>query len=154
MQEDRLFPHMTVEETLSFSASLRLPPHKYKKKVEELLDLFDLKSCKNTLIGSAQVKGISGGQRKRVSVALELLQETPKALFLDEPTSGLDSFTSLKLLTVLKQMARDHNIILCCTLHLPSSEVVQLFDRIIVLREGGILKTQIRGIMMMIIDIS
>ena len=86
------------------------------------------------------IKGISGGERKRLSVAIELINK-PKILFLDEPTSGLalDSFGAKMLIEILKDIARERNSIICCTIHQPSSEIFDCFDRTICLRNGNVI---------------
>jgi len=100
MQKDILNPNLTVQETLYYNAKLRLP-HKsteevINQKVNEVISKMGLEKTKDTLVGSPSNKGISGGECKRLCVAIELLS-SPKLLFLDEPTSGLDTGTSLSL---------------------------------------------------------
>jgi ATP-binding cassette subfamily G (WHITE) protein 2 len=98
MQDDLLHAELTVFETLSYAANLRLPKGFSKDqrsdRVEEVLNLMGISYCKNVIIGDTRNKGISGGERKRVCVAIELLMK-PKLVFLDEPTSGLDSTTGI-----------------------------------------------------------
>jgi len=72
--------------------------------VEEILDTLGLYKCQNTIVGSAMIKGLSGGEKKRLAIGVEMITN-PKILFLDEPTSGLDSFTSYKLIKLLKEQA-------------------------------------------------
>lgn len=86
------------------------------------------------MIGEDENNGISGGQRKRVNIALELVSP-PEILILDEPTSGLDSYASLELMKLLKVISRQIPTIL--VIHQPRVEIVQLFDKILLLRKGG-----------------
>mmetsp|Transcript_28071 Transcript_28071/g.63580 ORF Transcript_28071/g.63580 Transcript_28071/m.63580 type:complete len:624 (+) Transcript_28071:148-2019(+) len=140
MQDDALMATATPREALLFSASMRLPQNTPQGELvaltEKLLGDLGLTECADVLIGNALIKGISGGQRKRTSVAVEIITE-PSLLFLDEPTSGLDSHTASSLVVLLKDIAQRGSAVLC-TIHQPSSEVFALFDRCIVMREGRI----------------
>lgn len=121
-----------------FTAKLKchnVKPKRLKKKVSELLKTLGLYDCRNVVVGDRLLKGISGGQKKRVSAGVELIC-SPSILFLDEPTSGLDSFSSLALIKALKNIAQQQNSIICCTIHQPSSELFALFDRVMCLRSG------------------
>jgi ABC-type multidrug transport system ATPase subunit len=93
-QDDLILPTMTVREAIAMSATLRLPssisPEEKMKKVDDLIKTLNLTKCQHTVIGNAQIKGISGGERKRTAMAMELITD-PGVLFLDEPTSGLDT---------------------------------------------------------------
>lgn len=94
-----------------------------------------LTKCQNTPIGiPGRIKGISGGERKRLSFAAEVLTN-PHLMFCDEPTSGLDSFMALNVVQVLKNMAQLGKTIVC-TIHQPSSEIFALFDKILLMAEG------------------
>lgn len=97
MQDDLLNGNLTVQETLDFTAELRLPSTmtaaERKERIDQAIHKVGLDHCRNTFIGTPTVKGVSGGERKRVCVAMELLTH-PRLLFLDEPTSGLDSVTA------------------------------------------------------------
>lgn len=106
-QDDVLFPHLTVRETLTFSAFLRLPKqltreHK-TERVEDVMMQLGLQKCSDTVIGNQFIPGISGGERKRVCIGQEILIDPP-LIFLDEPTSGLDSTTTLRLIKLLQNM--------------------------------------------------
>eukprot|EP00392_Amoebophrya_sp_AT5.2_P006844 g6856.t1 len=109
-----------------------------RRNIEEMLESLDLLHVKHAKIGNALVKGISGGQRKRVAVGIELLTR-PSIVFLDEPTSGLDSYSSLRLITMLKKFATEQNCIVAATIHQPSSELFSKFDRVITMRYGEVL---------------
>lgn len=95
MQDDRLLEALTVKETLMFTAKLKFdkPTKEVEKIVDRTIRQIKLDRCSNHLVGGKFIKGISGGERKRTSIAIELLSN-PHVLFLDEPTSGLDSFTA------------------------------------------------------------
>ena len=91
MQDDLLFAHITVEETLRYAATLRLPETTDTERdsaVNDVIRQLGLEACRHTIVGNAFIRGVSGGERKRLCVAIELLTQ-PKILFLDEPTSGL-----------------------------------------------------------------
>lgn len=140
MQDDALLATQTVEESLRFSSALKRPgltPQQRSAEVDELLDGLGLKECRSTAIGSALVKGVSGGERKRTSVGVELITN-PSMVLLDEPTSGLDSFAAAELVKLLKALARRGRIV-CCTIHQPSSEVFELFEEVTCLRAGEVL---------------
>lgn len=112
-QEDALVGSLTVRETLSFAASLSLPSTISKEerisRVEALISSFGLSDQANTLVGTPIRKGISGGQKRRVSVAAQLIT-SPKILFLDEPTSGLDSAAAFEVISFVKDVAKKHNV--------------------------------------------
>lgn len=112
-QEDALVGSLTVRETLNFAARLSLPSTVSKleriQRIEALITAFGLQGQANTLIGTPIRKGISGGQKRRVSVAAQLIT-SPKLLFLDEPTSGLDSAASFEVISFVKDIAKKHNV--------------------------------------------
>ncbi|KAI8609409.1 ABC-2 type transporter-domain-containing protein [Chytriomyces sp. MP71] len=105
--------------------------------VDDIIAGLNLKNAENTIIGDAQIKGVSGGERKRCSMAMEMITNPP-ILFLDEPTSGLDSFTALSVIKTLKALAETGRTIVI-TIHQPSSEVFRLFDDLILMADGRIL---------------
>jgi len=141
MQDDALIPTATPREALAFSASLRLGDSvseaEKSRRVEKMLDELGLTGCADVLIGGEMIKGISGGQRKRTSVGIELVTR-PKIVFLDEPTSGLDSDSALSCIKLLKSVASKGATVLC-TIHQPSSEVFDLFDMVMLLKDGKIM---------------
>lgn len=111
-QRDALTGSLTVRETLSFAARLSLPTERRDRRterVESLLAAFGMTDLADSLIGTAVRKGISGGQKRRVSVASQLVTE-PRILFLDEPTSGLDSTAAFEVMAFLKQFAKEHQV--------------------------------------------
>jgi len=139
MQDDSMLATTTPREALRFSANLRLPStltqQQIHDRVETLLEELGLLECADVYIGNAVLKGISGGQRKRTSVGIEIITE-PTLLFLDEPTSGLDSFSAFNLVKLLNKMSA--NCAILCTIHQPSSEVFFLFNKVIYMKDGRI----------------
>ncbi|GAM39870.1 hypothetical protein TCE0_034f11765 [Talaromyces pinophilus] len=138
-QEDTLIGSLTVEETLKFSAELALPSSISKaeriQRVQLLLKAFGIQGQAKTLIGTPIQKGISGGQKRRVSVASQLIT-SPKILFMDEPTSGLDSTASYEVISYLKKLARRNNLIVIASIHQPSTSTFELFDKLLLLSKG------------------
>lgn len=139
MQQDVLLPTLTVRETLQYSADLRLPPPTTKAErrrvVEEVILELGLKDCADTRIGNHAHKGCSGGEKRRTSIAVQLLSN-PSVLFLDEPTTGLDSTSAYQLMKTLKGLAkRGRNII--TTIHQPRSEIWGLLDHLVILSRGS-----------------
>ncbi|KAJ4264941.1 hypothetical protein NW762_005184 [Fusarium torreyae] len=110
-------------------------------RINNLLESFGLVEQANTLIGTPIRKGISGGQKRRVGVASQLIT-SPKLLFLDEPTSGLDSAASLEVVKYLRAVARRNNLIVVCSIHQPSTSTFNMFDKLLLLSGG---KTQYFG---------
>ncbi|XP_054817410.1 ABC transporter G family member 26 isoform X1 [Prosopis cineraria] len=137
-QDDVLFPQLTVEETLVFSAFLRLPANMSRQqkfeRVEAALKDLGLERCRHTKIGGGFIKGISGGERKRTSIGHEILVD-PSLLLLDEPTSGLDSSSANRLLLTLHGLAKAGRTIIT-TIHQPSSRIFHMFDKLLLISEG------------------
>ncbi|KAI5460401.1 P-loop containing nucleoside triphosphate hydrolase protein [Mariannaea sp. PMI_226] len=138
-QEDALIGSLTVRETLEFSSRLASTSSLSKQerllRINTLLESFGLADQANTLIGTPIRKGISGGQKRRVGVASQLIT-SPKLLFLDEPTSGLDSVASWEVVNYLSQVAKRNNLIVICSIHQPSTSTFHLFDKLLLLSEG------------------
>nr|XP_016515467.1 PREDICTED: ABC transporter G family member 17-like isoform X2 [Nicotiana tabacum] len=138
MQDDQLFPMLTVFETFMFAAEVRLPPSisraEKKKRVHELLEQLGLTSATHTYIGDEGRRGVSGGERRRVSIGIDIIHK-PSLLFLDEPTSGLDSTSAFSVVEKVKDIARSGSIVLM-TIHQPSYRIQMLLDRITVLARG------------------
>ncbi|GAQ77731.1 ABC transporter G family [Klebsormidium nitens] len=138
LQDDVLYESLTVHETLYYAAMLRLPQDMSKAqkldRVDKTITALGLKKCQNTIIGGFFHKGISGGERKRVSVGHELLMN-PSCLLLDEPTSGLDSTTAMHLVVTLRQLALGGRAVVT-TIHQPSSRLYQQLDKLLLLSEG------------------
>ncbi|XP_020114175.1 ABC transporter G family member 15-like isoform X1 [Ananas comosus] len=138
-QENVLLGTLTVRETITYSALLRLPSSMSKEEVrravEGTIEELGLEDCADRPIGNWHLRGISGGEKKRLSIALEILTR-PRLLFLDEPTSGLDSASAFFVIQTLKQMALDGNKTVISSVHQPSSEVFALFDDLFLLSGG------------------
>ena len=138
-QDDILFTSLTVYETLLYSARLRLPSSMSKQekinRVNKVISQLGLEGCRNTRIGNELERGISGGERKRVSIGIELVTD-PQILFLDEPTSGLDAFNAFNAMDTLKKLAKTENKIILVTIHQPRTDILELFDKIILLSMG------------------
>ncbi|KAL2680953.1 hypothetical protein Neosp_008556 [[Neocosmospora] mangrovei] len=138
-QEDALIGSLTVRETLEFSSRLAstssLPKRERLMRIDSLLESFGLVGQANTLIGTPIRKGISGGQKRRVGVASQLIT-SPKLLFLDEPTSGLDSAASCEVVRYLRAVAKRNNLVVVCSIHQPSTSTFNLFDKLLLLSGG------------------
>ncbi|GKV05741.1 hypothetical protein SLEP1_g17714 [Rubroshorea leprosula] len=138
MQDDLLFPMLTVEETLMFSAEFRLPrslsKSKKKARVQALIDQLGLRSAAKTVIGDEGHRGVSGGERRRVSIGIDIIHD-PIVLFLDEPTSGLDSTSAFMVVKVLQRIAQSGSIVIM-SIHQPSYRILGLLDRLIFLSHG------------------
>lgn len=137
-QEDVLLGTLTVRETITYSANLRLPSSMSKEEIKDIIEgtimEVGLLECADRQIGNWQLRGISGGEKKRVSIALEILVR-PRILFLDEPTTGLDSAASFFVIQSIKNLARDGRTVIS-SIHQPSSEVFALFDDLFLLSGG------------------
>lgn len=138
-QDDIMHGDLTVGEALFYTARLRLPPdfttREIRERIATVLSQLGLQGTENVLIGSPERKGISGGQRKRVNLAMELLTD-PSILFLDEPTSGLSSEDALMVMKVLRDLANAGKTILL-TIHQPSPEVYRLMDHLVVVAKDA-----------------
>ena len=139
-QDDIVHGNLTVEENLRFSARCRLPADMPKPDkvliVERVIESLGLQPVRDSLVGTVEKRGISGGQRKRVNVGLEMVME-PSLLILDEPTTGLDSASSSLLLKALRREALE-GVNICMVLHQPSYTLFRMFDDIIFLAKGGL----------------
>eukprot|EP00250_Pteridium_aquilinum_P008810 c18225_g1_i2 orf=144-2291(-) len=137
-QEDTLIGTLTVRETIHYSAHLRLPDKMTKAEkdtiVESTILEMGLQECADTPVGNWHLRGLSGGEKRRVSIALEILMR-PRLLFLDEPTSGLDSAAAFFVTQTLRSLSRDGRTVLF-SIHQPSSEVFTLFDNLFLLSGG------------------
>lgn len=138
LQDDRLYPHLTVHETLMISAHFYLPDtvslDVKESLVDSVIDELGLGKARDTIIGDEKLRGISGGERKRANVAVQLISD-PAVLFLDEPTSGLDSFQALAVMESMKNMAL-HGRLVITVIHQPRSSIFDIFDKLLLLSEG------------------
>jgi len=139
-QEDVMLRELTVQDILLHSAKMRLPKswtNKQKKdKVLEVIQFLELEGKMHDIIGNEEERGISGGQRKRVNIGMELVAD-PNILFLDEPTSGLDSSTSFEVCALLKEIAVKQNMTIVAVIHSPSIQAFEQFDDLLLLGKGG-----------------
>ena len=137
--DDALLSSLTVRETLRFAAGLRLPRWMSKeqknRRAEEILLKMGLKDCADHIVGNDLIKGISGGEKRRVTIAVQILTE-PRVLLLDEPLSGLDAFTALSIMDVLIGLVNEGRTLIV-TIHQPRSDLFQHFGNILLLARGG-----------------
>merc|ERR1719464_344358 len=140
VQEDQFFPELTVYEVLMFAAKLKIPKENQTdldKRVKEVIADLDLTHATHNRVGGDAVKGISGGEKRRLAIGIELVN-TPQILFLDEPTSGLDTVSAGKVCKILNKLAVTHKCLVMSTIHQPSIEIFSLFTRTILLTRGEI----------------
>lgn len=141
LQDDLLHAELTVKETIKYAADLRLAGKMddkgRKQRQIDVIALMGIEHIADVIIGDTRRKGISGGERKRVCVAIELLT-APKLLFLDEPTSGLDSATALSVCNALKNLTVEGICTVICTIHQPQKKIFELFDNLILMKKGQI----------------
>ncbi|CAN6681605.1 unnamed protein product [Malus baccata var. baccata] len=139
-QKDTLFPLLTVEETLMFSAKLRLrvSPLELSSRVKALINELGLAHVAAARVGDDRVRGISGGERRRVSIGVDVIHD-PEVLILDEPTSGLDSTSALQIIDMLKTMAETRGRTIILSIHQPGFRIVKLFNSILLLANGSVL---------------
>ncbi|XP_076955784.1 ABC transporter G family member STR2-like [Bidens hawaiensis] len=140
MQDDRLFPMLTVYETLLFAADFRLgsiPQSEKWQRVETLIDQLGLSTARNTYIGDEGTRGVSGGERRRVSIGVDIIHG-PSLLFLDEPTSGLDSTSAQSVIEKVHDIARTGSTVVL-TIHQPSHRILLLLDHLIILARGQLM---------------
>ncbi|GFY90076.1 white-brown complex-like protein [Actinidia rufa] len=139
MQEDILTWTLTVQEAVYYSAQLQLPNSmpkvEKKERAERTIREMGLQDSVNTRIGGWGSKGLSGGQKRRVSICMEMLTR-PKLLFLDEPTSGLDSAASYYIMSRIVKLAQQDGMTVIASIHQPSSEVFDLFHNLCLLSLG------------------
>lgn len=137
-QDDLLLEELTVYKNLEFNARFcfgDMSDEEIEAKIDQALNDFDLVEARDLVVGSPLKKILSGGQRKRLNIALELMRE-PSILFVDEPTSGLSSADSEKVMYLLKKQCLKGKLVFA-NIHQPSSDIYKLFDRMIVMDKGG-----------------
>jgi ABC-type multidrug transport system ATPase subunit len=138
-QNDIHSPHVTVYESLVYSAWLRLPAGVDTKAretfIEEVMDLVELNSLRNSLVGLPGVSGLSTEQRKRLTIAVELVAN-PSIIFMDEPTSGLDARAAAIVMRTVRNTV-DTGRTVVCTIHQPSIDIFEAFDELFLMKRGG-----------------
>lgn len=139
-QEDVMFPMLTVEETIMFAAQLRLADKKYSRlqkveRVANVLQQLRLSHVRGSKIGDTLNRGVSGGERKRVSIGVGLVTD-PDMLVLDEPTSGLDSNSAEMVVELVRDITRSRGISSIMTVHQPNANMLKCFDRVLLLSQG------------------
>jgi ABC-type multidrug transport system ATPase subunit len=137
-QDDMLIEELTVYQNLYFNARLCFGDYledQLRETVEKVLHDLDLYEIKDLQVGGMMNKKVSGGQRKRLNIGLELMRE-PVVLFIDEPTSGLSSFDSEKVMSLLRNQAL-HGKLVFAIIHQPSSDIIKMFDKLWILDKGG-----------------
>ncbi|KAM8718010.1 hypothetical protein ACLKA7_004679 [Drosophila subpalustris] len=134
MQDDHFYPFFTVEETMLLAAALKISNKCVNMKEKRILIDHLLSTLKLTTAKQTRCSKLSGGQKKRLSIALELI-DNPAVLFLDEPTTGLDSSSSFDTIQLLRSLANEGRTIVC-TIHQPSTNIFNLFNLIYVLSSG------------------
>jgi ABC-type multidrug transport system ATPase subunit len=136
-QEDSHRAFLTARETVRYAANFYLKGEgeEKDKQVDSLLKKLGLGDCADTRVGNQFLPGLSGGQKKRLSVAVALLKR-PSLMLLDEPTSGLDAAASYHVMQHVKVLAKDFGICVVCTIHQPSSTIYKQFDKVMLLSQG------------------
>lgn len=139
-QEDLFFSQLTVRETLEMAAKMRLPRHMSKEDkdrfVDDLIRKLGLVGVTETRVGDERTRGISGGEKKRLSLGCELIS-APRLVLCDEPTTGLDAFQAEKVMTSLRDLAEaGHTVV--CSVHQPSSSIFKMFDDVVLLAGGRV----------------
>ncbi|KAJ9466210.1 Protein white [Diplonema papillatum] len=143
MQHDKLLDTATVRESLAFAAKLQLPhltAEEQAERVDMIIQELGLRGVENSIVGGgmgAGMRGISGGERKRVAIGLVLIPD-PDILLLDEPSTGLDSFTAEAVVDTLKDLAAAGRTVIC-TIHQPSSDTFKKFDNLVLLSAGRVI---------------
>ena len=129
--DDQLWPYLTCRETLLYAGELYgIPAAELHQAVNAIITKLGLEIC-----ASVRNTGLSGGQRRRLSLGVALLK-SPTLLFLDEPTTGLDAAAAENIMQEIVQMARSENLIILCTIHQPSTKVYNGFDQVMILSKG------------------
>ncbi|OON14967.1 ABC transporter, ATP-binding protein, partial [Opisthorchis viverrini] len=138
VQDNIAVDTLTVRENIAFSAALRLPrkltSEERKAKVDEVIEELGLTSVADRLLGTAYVRGVSGGERKRTCIGIELVKN-PLVLYLDEPTTGLDAYTAGSVMKTLRRLA-DCGRTIVFSIHQPKYSIYRLFDRLTLLCNG------------------
>ncbi|KAL6305126.1 P-loop containing nucleoside triphosphate hydrolase protein [Sparassis latifolia] len=138
-QDDALLGVLTVRETVEFAATLSMPastpPEVVRQRVDSTLTMLGISHVADNIIGTAIQRGVSGGQKRRVTIACAVVAR-PDFLILDEPTSGLDSATSTEVVRAVQRLTQTTNSVTLCTIHQPSYETISHFDKALLLANG------------------
>lgn len=141
MQDNVHIGVLTVRESLRYAAQLRLKEtmtaDAKEKRVQKILDMLGLDAVGDSIVGDENVRGISGGQLKRLSIAVEIVS-LPDLIFLDEPTTGLDSSIAYEVMAAVRNLANQNRTVIC-TIHQPSPQTYLLFDKLLLLAEGRVI---------------
>ena len=138
MQDDVLLGALTTRESLRFTAKLRLPDasdDELDGRVAGLLKDMALEHVADSMVGGEKVRGLSGGEKKRLAIALQLLAD-PSILFLDEPTTGLDAYNSVSVMERVQDVAKIQGRTVICSVHQPRFAIFELFDQVMILSKG------------------
>lgn len=139
-QDDIMYAELTVRENFIYSGRFQLPNGTSAEDIEDLADAtlasLGLSRVANSIVGDVHRRGVSGGEKKRVNIGLELMSR-PRALFLDEPTSGLDSSSALLVMKSLRALVENQGVTVCCVIHQPRKIIFDLFDDLVLLGVGG-----------------
>lgn len=138
-QNDNGWPFLTCRESLQFAADFFISGSAaYKKeRVDKLVESMGLEACQNTKVGNEFLKGLSGGQRRRLSLGIAFLKD-PLVIFLDEVTSGLDAASAANITNFLQGLAKEQDVIIACTIHQPSAKIFQGFNKLLLLSGGRV----------------
>jgi ABC-type multidrug transport system ATPase subunit len=141
MQDNVHLPMLTIRQTLKYASLLRmrqsLSSEKKQARVSQLITMLGLTEHADTIVGDARVRGISGGQAKRLSIGVEIIN-LPDIIFLDEPTSGLDSSISLEVFAAIRMLASQNRTIIA-TIHQPSTALYSMFDKLLLMADGHVI---------------
>ncbi|KCV73165.1 hypothetical protein H696_00708 [Fonticula alba] len=144
LQDDHHLKYLTVREVLTYAARLRaatsIPRDRIEARVQETINLLGLRNVADSRVGGSgieaiSVRGLSGGERRRVSIGVQLVGD-PAVLFLDEPTTGLDSFTANTIVATLRALAQRHQKTIIFTVHQPRSDIFALLDKVLLMSQG------------------
>ena len=145
-QHDGLWPALTAYENLTYALMLfrSLTSHgagvtaAIDERVTQKLAELGLTGCRDVLVGSPFLKGLSGGQKRRLSLGCNMMKENVKVLFLDEPTSGLDAASAAEVMKLITTLAKSRGFAVLCSIHQPSSHVFYAFDQVLLLSKGRV----------------
>ncbi|XP_070204094.1 uncharacterized protein [Littorina saxatilis] len=141
LQQDIFLSKLTLWETLYFAAMVylpeKLPLAEKLAKIDHIIDVLDLNKCRNTVVGDQFLRGLSGGEKKRLSIACELIKD-PDVMLMDEPTSGLDSSTAYTLMQLLKKFTEQSGKAVVVSIHQPASQIFHMFTHLLLLADGHV----------------